>query len=200
MGQYGLVCLRTATLTKHLTIETLSNYMSKEYGPTIFRKIGAPTNWVYNALAYNPLDGYLYGISRGRIKMLRSISSRSTYDEDPSYPAGHLLKISPVNGTVEDIGPITGIQSQRADTWPNDLWGGITSGVIMADATYAFSNSSQSGTHNLYILDLSKLANRTARRFMNTNLQSNDYTYSEDASIRRCFQWIYTESVTVAMY
>lgn len=154
----------------------------QKYGQTIFHKIGAPTNWVYNALAYNPLDGYLYGISQGRIKTPRSVSPQSTYDEDPNYPAGHLLKISPINGTVEDAGRITGIQSQRVGTWPNDLWGGITSGVIMADGTYAFSNSSKSGTHNLYTLDLSKSANRAARRFANTDLRSNDYTYSGDAS------------------
>nr|WP_070433596.1 hypothetical protein [Corynebacterium sp. HMSC28B08] len=126
---------------------------TQEYGSTKFTAVGPETNWVYNALAYNPKDGYLYAVSQGRIKTIASTSGNTqTYDEDPRYPAGHLLKISPVNGAVQDLGKINGIQSQRVGTWPNDLWGGITSGTILSDGTYVFSNSSQSGTKNMYTL------------------------------------------------
>lgn len=152
---------------------------TQEYGSTKFTAVGPETNWVYNALAYNPKDGYLYAVSQGRIKTIASTSSNTqTYDEDPRYPAGHLLKISPVNGAVQDLGKINGIQSQRVGTWPNDLWGGITSGTILSDGTYVFSNSSQSGTKNMYTLSWGATGySKTAARRTGTELNSNDYTY-----------------------
>ncbi|WP_083337272.1 DUF6923 family protein [Corynebacterium timonense] len=154
------------------------------YGSTRYETVGPVTNWVYNALAYNPLDGYLYAISQGRIQTPRSTPGQgNTYDEDPRYPAGHLLRISPVNGAVRDLGFIEGIQQQTPGTWPNDLWGGITSGVIMADGTYIFSNSSDSGTKDRYTLDLSRpSAQWWANRNSAADMRANDYAFFGDGS------------------
>nr|WP_231113536.1 SpaA isopeptide-forming pilin-related protein [Corynebacterium pseudotuberculosis] len=137
-----------------------------------FKPVGARTPWVYNAMAYNPKDGYIYAISQGRIKTPQSSKLR-IYDEDPKYPAGHLLQISPVNAGVKDLGVITGLKGARLTAWPNDVWGGMTSGIIDDKGRYLVSNSSQSGTHDLYQLDLDT---RRATVVANKTAFSNDYT------------------------
>lgn len=158
------------------------------YGNTTFEKVGAAANWVYNALAYNPNDGYLYAISQGRLKTPRSAQTGTpTYDEDRNYPAGHLLRVSPENGSVTDLGLIGNIQRQSPGRWPNDLWGGITSGVITATGDFIFSNSSKSGTKDQYVLNLNGIGTRpTATQLRATsitaNLQSNDYSFFGDSS------------------
>lgn len=149
---------------------------TQQFGSTTFTKIGEPTNWVYNALSYNPKDGYLYAVSQGRIKTLQSLTRTPTYADDPNYPAGHLLRISPVNGAVTDMGRINGIQEGPVGTWPNDLWGGITSGFIAADGKLIFSNSSQSGTKDLYTLQIGSTLN--AVRLTNTESRANDYSFN----------------------
>ncbi|ADL21728.1 DUF6923 family protein [Corynebacterium pseudotuberculosis] len=137
-----------------------------------FKPVGARTPWVYNAMAYNPKEGYIYAISQGRLKTLQSSKLR-IYDEDPNYPAGHLLQISPVNAGVKDLGAIIGLNGSRLTAWPNDLWGGMTSGIIDGNGRYLVSNSSQSGTHNLYTLDLDT---RLATVVASNTAFSNDYT------------------------
>ncbi|WJY67029.1 Cna protein B-type domain protein [Corynebacterium auris] len=157
------------------------------YGSTTFETVGPVTNWVYNALAYNPRDGYLYAVSQGRIRTPASMSGNAnTYDEDPRYPAGHLLRISPQNGSVQDLGKIEGIQQQRVGTWPNDLWGGITSGVITANGLFIFGNASLSGTGDRYTLDLSNVNANTSNQWwanrITARLRSNDYAFFGDSS------------------
>ena len=173
-----------------------TDLFTQEYGSTNFTEVGSTSNWVYNALAYNPRDGYLYAISQGRVKSIRSTSNYGqashgvTYDEDPRYPAGHLLRINPINGVVVDKGKLNGIQAKDPGQWQNDLWGGITSGVIRADGKYVFSNSSQSGTKDIYVLDWndqSKTYSLNASRKTDWKAQSNDYTYEGDGS----GNWVY---------
>lgn len=173
-----------------------TDLFTQEYGSTNFKKVGSTSNWVYNALSYNPRDGYLYAISQGRVKSIGSTSNHGqasygvTYDEDPRYPAGHLLRINPTNGVVVDKGKINGIQAKDPGQWQNDLWGGITSGVIRADGKYVFSNSSQSGTKDIYVLgwnDQSKTYSLNASRKTDWKAQSNDYTYVGDGS----GNWVY---------
>lgn len=64
--------------------------------------------WVYNALAYNPADGYLYAVSQDRPQN-GADSGLSNNNPDPQYPAGHLLRISPVTGKAESIGRVDGL-------------------------------------------------------------------------------------------
>lgn len=173
-----------------------TDLFTQEYGSTEFKPVGTTSNWVYNALAHNPKDGYLYAISQGRVKTIRSTANDGssdqgvTYDEDPRYPAGHLLRINPLNGVVKDMGKIEGIQSKTPGHWPNDLWGGITSGVIRADGKYVFSNSSDSGTKDIYVLNwnaTNKTYKLTATRKNAWRAQANDYTYVGDGS----GNWVY---------
>ncbi|APG82569.1 DUF11 domain-containing protein [Corynebacterium pseudotuberculosis] len=163
---------RSETFNDRNSTDLYVQSFDRNTGLDEFKPVGTRTPWVYNAMAYNPKDGYIYAISQGRIKTLQSSKLR-IYDEDPKYPAGHLLQISPVNAGVKDLGAITGLTGSRLQAWPNDVWGGMTSGIIDGNGRYLVSNSSHSGTHDLYQLDLTSLHATVVAR--NTAV-SNDYT------------------------
>ena len=135
-----------------------------------FHKIGEPTGWVYNALAFNTRDNWLYAISQPRLGLADSdlyydengkLTSDLVPAEDPCFPAGHLLQINPENGTVYDLGKVTGdgpddygFGGEYAQHFPNDLWGGISVGFFDKKGQYWVSNSSKSGTGALYRVNL----------------------------------------------
>lgn len=120
---------------------------------TNFQNIGPRTGWVYNAMAYNPQDNWLYAISQPRYP---------DTSEDPCFPAGHLLQINPVTGEVHNLGKVTGsgpsgygfggIYLTREN---NDLWGGINVGFIDQQGVFWVTNSSISGTGVMYQVDIS---------------------------------------------
>ena len=60
-----------------------------------YRQVGEKTPWVYNSLAFNSSDNWLYAVSQIRGE-----------NGDPCYPAGHLLQINPATGVVHNLGPI----------------------------------------------------------------------------------------------
>lgn len=101
-------------------------------GDDAFAQVGGEnagiTKWVYNALAYNKEDGYLYGVSQTR-------------PGDSSRPAGHLLRISPADGTVEDLGFIEGL-----DPNSDDVKTGFTNGTFDRNDNYIFANNAQYGS------------------------------------------------------
>ena len=98
--------------------------------------------WVYNALAYNPADGYLYAVSQDRPQN-GADSGLSNNNPDLQYPAGHLLRISPVTGQAKSIGRIDGL----ADV---DVRSGITNGAFDLYGNYVFSNNSGNGSGDIY--------------------------------------------------
>ncbi|MHA5281919.1 DUF6923 family protein [Corynebacterium sp. CQ3829_602738] len=98
--------------------------------------------WVYNALAYNPADGYLYAVSQDRPQN-GADSGLSNNNPDPQYPAGHLLRISPVTGKAESIGRVDGLVDV-------DVRSGITNGAFDLNGNYVFSNNSGNGTGDIY--------------------------------------------------
>lgn len=101
-------------------------------GDEAFAQVGGDnrgiTKWVYNALAYNKEDGYLYGVSQNR-------------PGDSKRKAGHLLRISPVDGTVKDLGFIKGLDANSVDVKT-----GFTNGTFDRHNNYIFANNAQYGS------------------------------------------------------
>ena len=89
------------------------------------------TDWVYNSLAYNSKDGYLYAISQSRP------------NDDGSHPAGVLLRISPQTGWAKPLGTISGLNAE-------DVSLGFTNGAFDVDGNYIFSNNSMYGSGTVY--------------------------------------------------
>ena len=141
-------------------------------GRFVQMKIGPKTGWVYNALAYNRQDNYLYAISQPRH------STGHGYEDDPCFPAGHLLQINPYTGQIYDLGKVDGFEGQlpedhnNYDAVANDLGSGINAGTFDSQGRYWVSGSSNWGTGRLYEIDLanvkatskSSLGDRTPRQ------------------------------------
>lgn len=139
-----------------------------------FEKIGETTGWVVNALAYNSADNWLYAISQPRYGTTQAIAEKidntlqTVPQEDPCFPAGHLLQIDPVTGEVHNLGKVTGSGPDGygfggiyAHPWPNDLWGGINVGFFDKNDAYWVTNASISGTGVLYKVDLDSVSATT---------------------------------------
>lgn len=142
-----------------------------------FIPIGSPTGWIVNAIAYNQQDNWIYGVSQGRIGVWKGSDGNTITDEDPCFPAGHLLQIDPVTGDVYDLGQITaangtgyGIAGQRNGAWPNDLWGGISTGFFDANGQLWVANASMSGSGALYKVDINNVT-ATAKRSTSARCQ-----------------------------
>mgnify|MGYP006990442473 FL=1 len=60
-----------------------------ENGRMETHEVGPKSGWVYNALAFNKNDNYLYAISEPRYHL------NGGYVDDPCFQAGHLLQIDP---------------------------------------------------------------------------------------------------------
>ena len=95
------------------------------------------SDWVYNSLAYNSKDGYLYAISQKRP------------NDDGSHPAGALLRISPQTGAARPLGLISGLNSEDVRT-------GFTNGAFDFDGDFIFSNNSQFGSGTVYRIPFKK--------------------------------------------
>ena len=123
----------------------------------VHHEVGPKQGWVYNALAYNQEDNYLYAVSQGRN------STPEGYRDDPCFPAGHLLQINPLTGEVFDLGKVSGFQGQLPEDlrdpnrYANDLGSGINSGTFDQDGNYWVSASSSRGSGRLYKVDLKTL-------------------------------------------
>jgi len=115
-------------------------------------EVGPKSGWVYNALAFNKNDNYLYAISEPRYK------NNDGYVDDPCFRAGHLLQIDPYTGEVFDLGKVSGFQGQLPENKrfkvANDLGSGVNSGSFDEEGNYWVSASSNWGTGMLYRIDL----------------------------------------------
>lgn len=137
-------------------------------------RIGAETGWVYNALAYNPTDNWLYAISQ-----IRKGTGDEQQKEDSCFPSGYLLQINPLTGEVYNLGFVAKAPGGKTSPFANnDRYGGINAGVIMPDGAYIVSNSSLSGTRSLYKVNIPEVGNSNASATI-TGLKS----YSEDYAV-----------------
>ena len=115
---------------------------------------GSSTPWVYNALAYNPADGYLYAVSQDRPKNDGDNSGLNSNPKDPNFPAGYLLRISPQTGGVAKLGKVGSVGD--SGTFNKDIASGITNGAFDRDGNYIFSNNSVNGSGDLYKVKFSE--------------------------------------------
>ena len=129
----------------------------REVGESAFSTVeGSDTAWVYNALAYNPADGYLYAISQDR--PLTGDASYGSYTIDRDRYYGVLLRISPVTGKVEPIGHIR-LENEYNHLFDLDLHAGITNGAFDAQGNYIFSNNSPMGSGTVYRINTQDVQN-----------------------------------------
>lgn len=126
-------------------------------------EVGPKQGWVYNALAYNEKDNYLYAISQARATKELSDGFGGTYTgyaDDPCFPAGHLLQINPLTGEVYDLGKVDGFSGQlpenKLNQTANDLGSGINSGTFDQNGNYWVAAASNWGSGGLYQVDLNK--------------------------------------------
>ena len=128
-----------------------------------FRQVGESTPWVYNALAFDSSDNWLYAVSQIRGQ-----------NGDPCYPAGNLLQINPATGEVYNLGPIlkagsTGTPFETSGD--RDL---LNAGVYTSEGFFV-GNTSTSGSRHLYKVDVDKV---TAQRVL-----GSQKSYSEDWAV-----------------
>ncbi|OFO99191.1 prealbumin-like fold domain-containing protein [Corynebacterium sp. HMSC034H07] len=128
-----------------------------------FRQVGESTPWVYNALAFDSSDNWLYAVSQIRGQ-----------NGDPCYPAGNLLQINPATGEVYNLGPIlkagsTGTPFEKSGD--RDL---LNAGVYTSEGFFV-GNTSTSGSRHLYKVDVDKV---TAQRVL-----GSQKSYSEDWAV-----------------
>lgn len=138
---------------------------------------GNYTPWVYNSLAYNANDGYLYAVSQDRPAVPGEASGGNQNKDDARYPAGHLLRVSPVDGSVQDLGEITGLDEA---TSADDIASGFTNGTFDIDGNYIFSNNSLYGSGYVYTISFNNgspnlQATRSAEA--NKQLSANDWAH-----------------------
>ena len=137
---------------------------------------GNVTPWVYNGLAYNAEDGFLYAISQDRPKNAGDRSGvNGTNDEN--YKPGRLLKISPVDGSVQNLGEIT---VPNGGFEPNELQSGFTNGTFDVSGNYIFSNNSAYGSGYVYTIsfqDGKPILQATKSEFANKQQSANDWAH-----------------------
>ena len=133
------------------------NYKTHEVGPK--------SGWVYNAIAYNDKDNYIYAISEPR-----TVDSVG-HIEDPCFPAGHLLQINPYTGEVFDLGRVQGFlgelpeHASKVGEYSNDLGSGINAGTFDSNGKYWVAASSSWGAGRLYEVDLDRLTATSKNKF-----------------------------------
>ena len=111
--------------------------------------MGESTPWVYNALAFDSSDNWLYAVSQIRGQ-----------NGDPCYPAGNLLQINPATGEVYNLGPILKAGSTGTPFETSGDRDVLNAGVYTSEGFFV-ANTSTSGSRHLYKVDVDKV---TAQR------------------------------------
>ena len=128
-----------------------------ESGNLVNEKVGPESPWVFNALAYNSDDNYLYAVSQPRGTQIDGQGNYQGYYDDPCFPAGNLLQIDPYTGEVYNLGKIRGLYGSlpenHGNTQSNDLGSGFNAGTF-DQGNFWVSASSQWGSGRLYKVDL----------------------------------------------
>lgn len=150
-----------------------------------FTPVGT-SEWVYNAIAYNKNDNWIYGVSQ-------------LHDKNPTgCPAGHLLQINPETGEAFDIGKIewdpAGKTAASQGLLPSTPWrsegdlnftntGWLHTSVDGREKLFV-ANASTSGTRKVYPIDLpGRLTGPRvdSKGFLATSVSSP--VYSEDHTV-----------------
>ena len=123
-------------------------------GPGAFQPVGGRgiSPWVYNAVAYNHRDGYIYAVSQDRPQNGDNSGEGNWTKRDTRYDAGYLLRISPETGDAVALAKIDGIQNDR------DIKTGFTNGTFDGQGNYIFANNSQNGTGTVYVIPFGEKA------------------------------------------
>lgn len=136
----------------------------QEHGESDFTERGT-SGWIYNALAYDPDDDWLYGVSQYRGN-----------PENPCFPPGHLLQINPVDGSVRNLGPL--LDSNANDIFVSENDRKLLNAGAIYDRHLYVSNSSTSGSRTMYKIPLPSNGNFTAGK---PRIEKLNYrVYSED--------------------
>lgn len=131
-----------------------------------FIALGAPQP-VYNAIAFNAADGFIYGISQG---------------DSPGY----LVRLD-ADGRLSTVGTAISAWSFTNDgavspsiarsNWVTDITEGINAGAMSADGEkYWVGNMSSKGKQVVYELNI---ASRTIRQISTTPFPTNDFTLKD---------------------
>ena len=138
---------KTQTKQRNRTYIRYRDLGSSEF--TELRK--GDSDWVYNSLAYNPADGYLYAISQDR-PLGGSEASYWSRNIDTSRIYGTLLRISPVTGEVAPVGEIKLGSNLNDPIFEQDAHAGFTNGAFDADGNFIFANNASNGSGRIYRL------------------------------------------------
>jgi uncharacterized repeat protein (TIGR01451 family) len=136
---------------------TILDAQYQDGGGSSFNPVGTnPGNWTYNAIAYNPADGYIYGVS----------------SQGGGHVAGRLLRINPNTGVITNLGAITGMPAVNftATTSANV-------GTFDSSGNYWIAASSGTGNGILYKVNLTTFA-ATAMPGQTTAVGASDMTYA----------------------
>lgn len=138
------------------------------------------SKWIYNGLAYDPADNWLYAISQWRGQ------------DWGCYVAGNLLQINPQTGQVRNLGPVMSANGTllfaKGTNGANDFRL-INTGTIDDGYLYV-SNSSTSGTKSIYRIQLPSRDGVNGyvprgTRMDNGNTSTNNWKFfSEDVAVR----------------
>ncbi|WJY96493.1 Ubp3 associated protein Bre5 [Corynebacterium fournieri] len=139
--------------TKTQTAQRNRTYIRyRDLGSSEFTELPkGDSDWVYNSLAYNPADGYLYAISQDR-PLDGSEASYWSRNIDKSRIYGTLLRISPVTGEVAPVGEIKLGSNLNDPIFEQDAHAGFTNGAFDTDGNYIFANNASNGSGRIYRL------------------------------------------------
>ena len=127
-----------------------------------YQEVGR-SRWVYNSLAYDPNDNWLYAVSQ-----------KHGLEGNPCYPAGNLLQIDPRTGEVHNLGPIKKPGTQ-VTAFETDGDRDVSNAGVWTENGYFVANTSTSGSRKFYRVNTD---NSTAERVL-----GNQVSYSEDWAV-----------------
>ena len=164
--------------TGNRTLMVKTNLSQQIQGSDTFQKIG-DSEWIYNGLAYDPADNWLYAISQYR---------KAPDGKSDCYPPGNLLQINPVTGAVRNLGPVLDANGvplfdysyKKGQQGLNDMML-INSGVV-SNGTLYLANGALSGTQKLYKVPLPSSKNFGAPTPQGTKIDGSR-TVSEDLAV-----------------
>ncbi|WKS49723.1 LPXTG cell wall anchor domain-containing protein [Corynebacterium propinquum] len=132
-----------------------------------FKRIGE-SGWIYNGLAYDEQDNWLY-----------AVSNEKTGDQQNCFPEAHLLQINPLNGQTRNLGPLRAANGADilAEAGASDRQL-LNAGVVYKGHLFV-SNSSTSGTRTMYRIPLPSagrfVAGKPKVEKLNVKFYAEDY-------------------------
>ena len=132
-----------------------------------FKRVGESA-WIYNGLAYDEQDNWLY-----------AVSNEKKGDQQNCFPEAHLLQINPLNGQTRNLGPLRAANGADilAEAGASDRQL-LNAGVVYKGHLFV-SNSSTSGTRTMYRIPLPSagrfVAGKPKIEKLNVKFYAEDY-------------------------